>query len=311
MPQDWRAAAAQKAPYSGAQYEHKSIYMVQPLVITDGPFAGRICENDDDDFIVEEDSYFNDLLEEYSLGGDVRYVIGDEDQEKIYGIPCQVVYFGSPLYSMALDTYSAIIPNSALKPANTNDLVERLESISREIFKYVGLGKAPGSEEWAEAFSREQERSLILSELWEREVLLRTKPSSSKNVFLCHASADKGTVRRVAADLRTLGHNIWLDEFEIKVGDSIVEKISLGTQRAHALVLFVSRASSSSTWVQREWQSTLGRQLSGKSVLIIPAKIEECELPAIMADIRYADFVENYRAGIDQIATALATIGED
>jgi hypothetical protein len=298
-------------PYSGAEEEHEEIFMVQPLVITGGPHEGRICENDDDDFVFEDDRHFVEIAESYDLAKEIRYIVDDENGKPIYGVPCQIVYFGSSLHSMVLKTYSAVIPNGVLRPANTNDLVERLEQVSRELFDYVGNGTQPGEYEWEEAFSRSQERSFILSELREREVLLRAKPGSSKNVFLCHASADKGMVRRVAADLRTVGYNIWLDEFEIKAGDSIVEKISLGTERAHALILFVSQSSSSSKWVQREWQSVLSRRLSGNSVLIIPARIEECELPTIMADIRYADFVEDYQAGLDEIASALSAIGED
>ena len=52
-----------------------------------------------------------------------------------------------------------------------------------------------------------------------------SKVDQGKKLYLAHSSLDKGYVRRIHADLKRLGHNPWLDEIEIKVGESIVEKI--------------------------------------------------------------------------------------
>src|SRR5438552_16025265 len=45
------------------------------------------------------------------------------------------------------------------------------------------------------------------------------------SVFLCHSSKDKPFVERLALDLRKLGTGVWLDKWEIKAGDSILERI--------------------------------------------------------------------------------------
>lgn len=47
-------------------------------------------------------------------------------------------------------------------------------------------------------------------------------------VFVCHASEDKPSAREFANRLSALGAEVWLDEWEIRVGDSIVEKINAG-----------------------------------------------------------------------------------
>ena len=44
------------------------------------------------------------------------------------------------------------------------------------------------------------------------------------SIFLSHNSADKPFVRKLAADLRRNGFYAWVDEAEIKLGDSLIEK---------------------------------------------------------------------------------------
>jgi len=52
--------------------------------------------------------------------------------------------------------------------------------------------------------------------------------SEEFDVFICHASEDKGFVRPLAVALRKLGVRVWFDEFEIEVGDSLSKKIDKG-----------------------------------------------------------------------------------
>ena len=45
------------------------------------------------------------------------------------------------------------------------------------------------------------------------------------SIFLSHNSKDKPFVRKLADDLRKKGHYVWVDEAEIKVGDSLIGKL--------------------------------------------------------------------------------------
>jgi len=97
-----------------------------------------------------------------------------------------------------------------------------------------------------------------------------------------------------------------MDEFEIQVGDSIVDKISLATENADSLILFLSTAANESAWVRKEWQSVLMRYLRSGSPKIYPVKIEACDIPSIIADIRYADFSESYTDGLENLLKSLS-----
>jgi hypothetical protein len=71
------------------------------------------------------------------------------------------------------------------------------------------------------------------------------------------------------------------------------------------MIVFLSKSAVKSMWARKEWQSFLTRQLSESSVTILPALLENCEIPTILVDIKYADFRESYLDGFKQIHEAL------
>ena len=48
------------------------------------------------------------------------------------------------------------------------------------------------------------------------------------SIFLCHAEADNEFASQIAQDLKAAGVKVWLEEAEIKLGDSLIEKIRQG-----------------------------------------------------------------------------------
>lgn len=60
------------------------------------------------------------------------------------------------------------------------------------------------------------------------------------DVFLSHSSRDKPVVRELAARLKRDGVRVWLDEEQIKPGDSIPAKVEEGLEHSHVPVLCMS-----------------------------------------------------------------------
>jgi len=95
-----------------------------------------------------------------------------------------------------------------------------------------------------------------------------------------------------------------LDVEKVNIGDSIVDQINAGLEGATFLVLCMSK-NGLSPWMNQEWMSTLARQLNGVNVKILPVKLAGGELPAILADRRYADLAKDWASGVDQLKAAL------
>jgi formylglycine-generating enzyme required for sulfatase activity len=127
------------------------------------------------------------------------------------------------------------------------------------------------------------------------------------SIFLSHNHADKPFVRRLATDLRQAGIKVWIDEAEILLGESLVEKIRQGIDEMDFLGVVLSEDSIQSEWVKREVDIAMNQEIKGKRVKVLPLLIEHCELPGFLEGKLYADFTtpEKYRTGLEQILRRL------
>jgi uncharacterized protein YodC (DUF2158 family) len=115
-------------------------------------------------------------------------------------------------------------------------------------------------------------------------------------VFLSHTSADKPVVRRIAAALRTNGHEPWLDEEKILVGESIPAAIERGLREADFVVICLSKAAAERGWLEAERDATLIQQFRERTERILPVRLEEVALPHLIAAIAYVDLFTDEQA---------------
>lgn len=109
-------------------------------------------------------------------------------------------------------------------------------------------------------------------------------------LFLSHNKNDKRFVRRLAHSLELHGVKVWVDEAEIRVGDSLIQKISEGLLGAQFLGVVLSPNSVTSSWVQRELEIATIREISGQRVCVIPVLYKDCDIPIFLQGKLYADF---------------------
>jgi hypothetical protein len=128
---------------------------------------------------------------------------------------------------------------------------------------------------------------------------------SEFSVFVSHATADGATAERLAMGLRAMGYNSWYAEWELRPGDSLVEKVHAALSVCDVLIVALSRKSVASNWVKLELSSVLMAQLSGQQVLIIPVLIETCEIPPLLAGTFYVDLRGDFEKGFLNLLDAI------
>jgi CheY-like chemotaxis protein len=124
--------------------------------------------------------------------------------------------------------------------------------------------------------------------------------------FISYSSADREFARRLALDLKSNNVTVWLDEWEIRVGDEIRQKIEHGIIEYDYFVIVLSRRSVASTWVEKELNAAFMREVNTKSIVVLPAKIEDCKIPPLISGKKYADFTESYEYGLQELLKVLA-----
>ncbi len=124
------------------------------------------------------------------------------------------------------------------------------------------------------------------------------------NVFISHRGADTALAEKLSSEIRAAGHTVWLDAWEISIGDQIVERMNEGLTGSTYLILCYS-ASGLAPWLNIEWASTLARQLNGEGVKILPVRLSGSESPAILAGTKYADLMNNWSQGVADLLQAI------
>ncbi|MFI6174337.1 toll/interleukin-1 receptor domain-containing protein [Nonomuraea sp. NPDC051191] len=119
--------------------------------------------------------------------------------------------------------------------------------------------------------------------------------SSAKqyDIFICYSSADKMAVSEIAERLKRRGLKIWLDEWAIKPGDLLLEKIENGIAGAQYFLAFISTHSVDSRWVKHELASGMSLEIAGKEVRVVPALMGAMDfsgLPASLSGKNCLDF---------------------
>lgn len=106
--------------------------------------------------------------------------------------------------------------------------------------------------------------------LVQREVAPAVDSSARKHdVFISHASEDKDSVvRGLATALLAEGLDVWYDEFELKIGDSLRRKIDLGLANSKVGLVVLSHAFIGKGWTNYELDGIVTRAVTGEQILL-------------------------------------------
>jgi len=89
------------------------------------------------------------------------------------------------------------------------------------------------------------------------------------DVFISHASEDKDEiVRPLANALIQKGIDVWYDEFTLRIGDSLRQKIDQGLANSRVGLVVLSPAFISKGWTNYELDGIVTRTVSGEQVLL-------------------------------------------
>lgn len=118
-------------------------------------------------------------------------------------------------------------------------------------------------------------------------------------VFLCHSSNDKPTVRELYRQLSAEGWlDVWLDEEKLYPGQDWNLEIEKAVEAADAILVCLSNNSiTKEGYVQRELRIVLdyADYKPEGTLYLIPIRLEDCEPPRRLRPWQYADYFEKDR----------------
>ena len=105
------------------------------------------------------------------------------------------------------------------------------------------------------------------------------KDGQKWNIFLSYRSVNRGRVFNLYDILTKLVFKIFLDQYVLKPGDSLVRTLEDGLQQSQPGILVWSNAAKDSEWVKNKYDVLFNKSTCNKQFYFIPVKIEKVDLP--------------------------------
>ena len=94
-------------------------------------------------------------------------------------------------------------------------------------------------------------------------------------IFISYNHKDAGFVDNLARLLVAGKHHVWIDRWELSLGDSLTQKVQSALTSANAILVIISKNSIESEWCKRELAAGLTREATEKTTLVMPCIIDD------------------------------------
>ena len=113
-----------------------------------------------------------------------------------------------------------------------------------------------------------------------------------KKMFISYSHGDIDTVKEFVLHLSVGEFDLWIDEKDISVGDYYTTKIFSAIHGTDYYVIFVSKNSVNSRWVQAELDFAVREKIERNRLVIIPIRIDDTEMPVLLGGMDYIDYLD-------------------
>jgi len=133
---------------------------------------------------------------------------------------------------------------------------------------------------------------------------------NSYDVFLSHSAKDREFVSQLAIDLTQAGLRVWLDQWNIRPGESFAAAIDQAIKESRFILIVMSPPYFQSVWTQQEWQYALANEVEGGGVRLIPLLYQDCDIPPMLRTKQWVDFRDQaqYRVVLERLVRDLHSL---
>ncbi len=108
-------------------------------------------------------------------------------------------------------------------------------------------------------------------------------------VFFSYSHNDKPLARALKAGLEAQGCRCWIDEGELKVGESLFDSIAAALDQVDFVAALISTSSVDSPWCQKEISLAMTGEVAQHGVTVLPLRVGGVPVPATLKGKLYLD----------------------
>jgi hypothetical protein len=123
--------------------------------------------------------------------------------------------------------------------------------------------------------------------------------SVHKDFFISYTSADSRWAEWIAWQLEEADYSVILQAWDFRPGANFVYEMERAISNVKRTIAVLSPQYLNALYTQPEWAAAFRRDPKGEQGILIPVRIQECEVTGLLGQIIYVDLV-----GRDEISTA-------
>ncbi len=129
--------------------------------------------------------------------------------------------------------------------------------------------------------------------LQNRKLSTSKKQSTSAEIYISYCKSDREFAHRLINDLRCQDVNVWIDDEQIGLGDSLIKRIEDGLDNVKFWAVILSPSAMISPMIQALIEAVLNLEINNGEVKLLPLLREHCNMPLLLRRKKYADFTND------------------
>jgi len=124
------------------------------------------------------------------------------------------------------------------------------------------------------------------------------KRTALPDIFLSHSSRDKKAAVHLAKTLNFCSLDVWLDDWEMEVGQSLTDEIAKAMDASRYIAILITEGYNKTVWTKTEYKKALAREQKEARTVMLPLIVGAAEIPDFLEDKIYIDLRTDYFRGI-------------
>ena len=127
------------------------------------------------------------------------------------------------------------------------------------------------------------------------------KRTAKPDIFISHSSRDKPAALHLATTLNFCTIDVWLDDWELEVGQSLTDEIAKAMDNSRFIAILITENYNKSVWTKTEYKKALSREQQEQRTVMLPLIVGEAQIPDFLEDKIYIDLRSDYFIGITKL----------
>ena len=132
--------------------------------------------------------------------------------------------------------------------------------------------------------------------------------TAKPDIFISHSSRDKAAASHLATTLNFCAIDVWLDDWELEVGQSLTDEIAKAMDDSRFIAIVITENYNKTVWTKTEYKKALAREQKENRTVMLPLIVGEAQIPDFLEDKIYIDLRKDFFSGIFKLVAMIHEI---